>query len=78
MAEAVIEINKFDRGLPIPPRDLLLIDPQLPCARLILSTCLKVLLPSSQQFANVALRVMGLPSDCSSSAAVGATIHDNQ
>ena len=54
MAEAVIEINKFDRGLPIPPRDLLLIDPQLPCARLILSTCLKVLLPSSQQFANVA------------------------
>ena len=24
------------------------------------------------------LRVMGLPSDCSASAAVGATIHDNQ
>ena len=52
MAEAVIEINKFDRGLPIPPRDLLLIDLQLPCARP--STCLKVLLPSSQQFATLA------------------------
>ena len=53
MAEAVIEINKFDRGLPIPPRDLLLIDPHLPCARPVLSTCLKVLLPCSQQFATL-------------------------
>ena len=52
MAEAVIEINKFDRGLPIPPRDLLLIDPQLPCSARP-STCLKVLLPSSQQFATL-------------------------